>query len=386
MITNRGKDIIARVLAGQTPSAFSYLALGVGAEPVTPPTVEPFEPESFVAKTKMDFEAFRVPISNSSVLQEGGETKIVLSAVLPSAQRYEISEIGAYSAEYNSLLVTEPPRMIYTFSDPEGWEYHTGSTIEDVSYIGSISSNGIDIDQIPDGFREEAFFIAADNEVFFNQNRKNQRMRVYEDAMLLRGDMSTINSTQENWELSGNHVHIASPVNLTRARATDEIKIAFSVINKNSIDISSGGVPDIVRIAIRFMSNEAATEHATLQVEVERTGANVPGQIPASTNFVDNGYYVVSKQKQELKTTGAFSWDNVALATVHVDIEPQAGHTSDECYVAIDAVRFDSNNDNNPTYGLVSYSVVQNEDAATEIKESNVESQIEYKVVVEVGQ
>lgn len=386
MITNRGIDIIARVLAEQTPSAFSYIALGVGAVPVVPPGSPPLEPAAFATKTKLDFEAFRIPVSGASILKEDNQTKVVLTGVLPAVQRYEISEIGVYSAEYNSLLVTEPPRMVYTFSSSEDWEYHSGSTVAEIDYLGTVSDNGIDINSFPGGTEEEAIFLQADNAVFFTANRKNQRMRVYDDSLMLRGDISTINAAGADWALSGNHVHVTGiPLNLARARPTDELKLAFAVVPKTYTDISVGGVPDIVRVAVRFMANEAATEYATMQVEVDRTGTNVTNQSPEDTNFVTNGYYVVSKQKQELRTTTNFSWDSVTMATVWVDVEPQGGHTADQYYIAVDALRFDSNNDNNPTYGLVSYSVIQNDTASTAIKETDIESQLEYKVVLAVS-
>ena len=122
MITTKGKGIVARALAGQLDSAFSYIALGVGAKPSTPPSVTvrtaaewtslnptlasgewgmesdtkyvkkgngstawnslgyigsgiQYEDSSLKNKTKLDFEALRIPISGASVLYEGGDRK-----------------------------------------------------------------------------------------------------------------------------------------------------------------------------------------------------------------------------------------------------------------------------------------------------------------------
>jgi hypothetical protein len=52
--------------------------------------------------------------------------------------------------------------------------------------------------------------------------------------------------------------------------------------------------------------------------------------------------------------------------------------------VAVDAIRFDSNNDNNPAYGLAAYSQIRNAAGSTEVKVAQSESQIEYKVYLEV--
>lgn len=431
MITTRGKGLVARALANQIPSAFSYIALGVGALPQLPVEVVEkdaaswtgsevlgsgvwglqtdtglaklgngstaysglafqatgvlYEDSSIKEKTKMNFEAFRVPVTAASVAYEGGVTKVILTGTLPSAQRYEFSEIGIFSAESNSLLTTEPPRMIYTFSDTEGWEYHTGSTISDVEYVGEISNNGLDINAIPAGVNAKAFFISADNQVFFPDLRKNQRMRIYQDALLIRGDMSTVNDATSTWALSGDHVHLTGRlVDLTRARSDDEIKIAVAVINKNYTYITGAGVANEARIALRFMSSEDASAHATAQV-VLTDGAVSDSQFPDETDFVNNGYYVASFNKSDLVYTGSFSWENVTVCQVWVEVEPGTGQTSADYYVAVDAVRFDTNNENNPAYGMTAYSEIRNASASTEVKVAQSESQIEYKIYLEVA-
>ena len=427
MITTRGKGLIARALANQIPSAFSYIALGVGALPQVPVTVVEqltaewaadttvydsgvwlldtdtglaklsdgvndwadldyqatgvlYEEESIKNKTVMDFEALRIPVSGASVLFEGGQTKVVLTGQLPSAQRYEFSEIGVFSAESNSLLNTEAPRMIYTFSDVEGWEYHTGSTITDVAYTSNISTNNFDIDVPP----TDAFFVSADNPVFFAADRANQRMRIYQDALLVHGDMSTVDDTLDTWALSGDHVHITGNlVDLTRARSDDEVKIAFSVMNKNYSYITTDGVANEVRIAIRFMSSEESSAHATAQIRLT-DGATEDFQYPAETDLVNNGYYVKSFRKKDLVYTESFSWENVTVCQVWVEVEPGTAQTSADYFVAVDAIRFDSNNDNNPAYGLAAYSQIRNAAGSTEVKVAQSESQIEYKVYLEV--
>lgn len=427
MITTRGKGVIARALANQIPSAFSYIALGVGALPQVPVTVVEqltaewaaditvyasgvwlldtdtglaklsdgvndwadldyqatgvlYEEESIKNKTVMDFEALRIPVSGASVLFEGGQTKVVLTGQLPSAQRYEFSEIGVFSAESNSLLNTEAPRMIYTFSDVEGWEYHTGSTITDVAYTSNVSSNNFDIDVPP----TDAFFVSADNPVFFAANRANQRMRIYQDALLVHGDMSTVDDTLDTWALSGDHVHITGNlVDLTRARSDDEVKIAFSVMNKNYSFITTEGVANEVRIAIRFMSSEESSAHATAQIRLT-DGATEDFQFPEETDLVNNGYYIKSFRKKDLVYTESFSWENVSVCQVWVEVEPGTAQNADDYFVAVDAIRFDSNNDNNPAYGLVAYSQIRNAAGSTEVKVAQSESQIEYKVYLEV--
>lgn len=383
MITNKGKGLIARALAGQTASPFSYIAMGVGPQP----TVVQTEPASFKTKTSLDFEAFRVPVSNASIVYEGGLTKVALTASLPSAQRYEFSEVGVFSSEFNSLLTTEAPRMIYTFSFTEGWKYHTGTSVTDIPYVGSVSDNGLDINAVPND--DKAVFLSADDSIFFTEDRKNQNMRIYQDAPVIAGDMSTIAIDETppidtEWTLGGDHIHVtAIPINLTKARQDDELKVAFSVMNKTYADIATLSAEE-VRIVIVFKDSDDSSLYAKMQVKVSKGEVGVANQVPEDTDFSANGYYVVKCPIKDLVTSPTFSWENITVAQIYVEVEPAPPKTSADYYVAIDAIRFDSQNDNNPTYGLAAYSVIQNASASTEVKNAQTESQLEYKIVLEV--
>ncbi len=67
-----------------------------------------------------------------------------------------------------------------------------------------------------------------------------------------------------------------------------------------------------------------------------------------------------------------------------MEVDEGTGQTAADYYVAVDAIRFDSTDDNNPTYGLTAYSVIQNESASTEVKDLDTEAQIEYKISLDV--
>ena len=86
MITNTGKTIIAKYLIGQAPAYASYIAIGCGATPLTTGDI----PGDYSAKKNLDFEMFRVPISSRGFINEDGVDKIVLTAELPTEERYEI--------------------------------------------------------------------------------------------------------------------------------------------------------------------------------------------------------------------------------------------------------------------------------------------------------
>jgi hypothetical protein len=72
MITNIGKNILGKYLAGETPAYAGYIAVGCGAQPVT-------SFGNYATKTELDFEMFRLPIISK------GYTSGVLTAIPTNA-------------------------------------------------------------------------------------------------------------------------------------------------------------------------------------------------------------------------------------------------------------------------------------------------------------
>ena len=124
MITNTGKSIIAKYLLGQAPAYASYIAIGCGATPLD--TAD--EIGDYSTKTNLDFEMFRVPISSRGFVNEDGVDKIVLTAELPTEERYEISEIGIYSAGSNPSAGAYDSKTVFAFTQTENWQYVTASS------------------------------------------------------------------------------------------------------------------------------------------------------------------------------------------------------------------------------------------------------------------
>ena len=87
MITEKGKSIIAKYLIGQSPAYASYIAIGCGAKPLDSSTGVFGD---YSDQKSLDFEMLRVPIISRGFVNEDGDDKIVLTAELPSDERYEI--------------------------------------------------------------------------------------------------------------------------------------------------------------------------------------------------------------------------------------------------------------------------------------------------------
>ena len=112
MITDNGKQLVAKYLLGQVPSYASYLVAGVGPSPLSTNQNVEIPPD----KDSLDFEVFRVPIISKGFIKEDGVEKIVFKAEMPSEQRYQITELGVYPAIGNSVAGKYDSKLLVTFS------------------------------------------------------------------------------------------------------------------------------------------------------------------------------------------------------------------------------------------------------------------------------
>lgn len=466
MITNNGKQIIAKYLIGQAPAYASYIAVGCGPKAKTSlsedirsivsldgiATVEthggfldPVEPHGFsindrvrisgtfsaldglwtivevidegsfllavdgVAnlsltnldrttvfadldfseKTSLDFEMFRVPISSRGFVKEGSTSKIVFTAELPTEERYEMTEIGLYSAGANPSAGLYDSRLIYSFSQSENWEYHTSTLASAIPTINypldrDGTANVINV-------TNKAFRTTADNSIFGDNDRiaRKEQGRFLNDTIVLSGDTSKINvdedgnlSVATSWEDGGvtkysSHIHLngESP-DFNRQSPVDEIRLAFSVINK---DGNAEAVPSRVLILGEFASDDQldSNSYARFYVDLQHTEED-----NAYNNFNTNRYFVVTKQLQELVKSSNFSWGGVNISKLSVCVLDSSGKPSGNYYVAFDGARLENIGASNPLYGLVGYSPVVNSDGAPILKQQNTTNYIEFRTSV----
>lgn len=374
MITNTGKYIIAKYLLGQTPAYASYMAFGCGAKPLDISNTAP----DYSAKQTLDFEMFRVPISSRGYVVEDGQSKIVLTAELPTEERYEISEVGIYSAGSNPSAAANDSRSILVFSQGESWQHITPTAASDIERItapldSALSNNVIDT-------TSKIFESNADNKIFYNLNRANryERCRYFNNIIAIRGDASTMTTSSGHLVVGSDPEYIKATgisVNFEKNVPSDELRLAFSVINKDGDSLS---IPDTVKILIEFTSSIDNAKFARLEAVI----AN--GTASGQHDFENNRYCVVTKQLQELYRSATFSWSSVDTINIYASVV-DSGLESDNFYVVLDALRFENLNTPNPLYGLVGYSVIQNDTAKNIIKSTNTSNYVEFKFSVGVG-
>jgi hypothetical protein len=401
MITNTGKTIIGKYLLGQAPAFASYIAVGCGKQPFN--TGQNFE--DYSDKESLDFEMFRVPISSRGYVQENGMNKIVLTAELPTEERYEITEVGIYSAASNTSAVSNDSKTIFSFSNTENWQYRSGSAVpeliptipapldsnDDNNITGSYPINLLtkEYDATNGVLTATPVFQAnSDNSIFYKQSRaeRYERCRFLNNNIFIEGNTSDLDvitesgPTQDHFDASGSYIQLTGVnIDFTQNSPIDELKLAFSLVSKNG---ESEAVPDTVRILVDFSSSDTTSEgYARFEVDLDN-GSSLSD--PINDEFETNRYYVISKQLQDLYKGADFNWNNVSIVKIYASVIV-GGNPSSDYYVALDAMRLENVATKNPLYGMIGYTVVENTDASTIIKSPNTNNYIEFRFSIGVS-
>jgi hypothetical protein len=372
MITNKGKTIISKFLLGQTASYASHIAVGCGATPL----VSDGDLGDYSTKTSLDYEMFRVPIVSRGYIFEDGVDKLVVTAELPTEERYEITEIGLFSAGANPTVLRDS-KQVFVFSTIENWEYHGATAASalpiQAERLDSLSPSTGNMDT----FSDPAFFAKSDNEFFNLTTRlaRQERPRYLNDSILAVGNLSGVITTGAGaWSSSsGYHIHLTNlSLDLDKSSSTDELRLAFSVINKNTTDAA----PSTVTIYVEFADSDNPVPNNYAQFQYT-------GSVTAN-----NRYIVATKQLGDLYKTAGFTWESVVTAKIYISV----GDSSDY-YVTLDGMRLENLYGGNPLYGLTGYSVVRNtftdsnyiSYAKPVIKNPNTSNYVEFRFGVDVG-
>lgn len=275
MITNTGKEIVAKYLLGTTPAYASYMAFGSGPKPLASSDAHSFN--TYKEKESLDFEMFRVPISSKGYVYEDGVNKLVFTAELPGQERYEITEIGIYSAGSNPSAAGFDSRNIILFSQEESWQSVVGSASSIPVITAPLDPSSDNVISVVINEQEvDVFQASADNRIFFNKNRNDyhERCRFFNNVILVAGDFSNIKDATSSTDLSSVY-HISktgTSINLSQNSLSDKIKIAFSVINKSASQVLSTPYtgPDSVKIIVDFINT--STKKARLIYNVVNNG------------------------------------------------------------------------------------------------------------------
>lgn len=371
MITNTGKNILAKYLVGQAPAYASYIAIGCGARPLNIDATL----GDYSAKQSLDFEMFRVPITSRGYVTEDGQSKIVFTAELPTAERYEITEVGVWSAGSNPAAGAYDSKNIYSFTANENWEYHGTTTATAIPvYYTPLDSEDNVINIV-----DQVFQTNADNRIFTNQERVNryERCRFLNNIMVIRGDTTNLSVSAGHLVVPANskHIHLTgAKIDFNKNAPTDDLRLAFSVINKDGESLID---PDEVRIMIEFAQSDVhgTGEWARFETVIKESDLGI--------DFATNRYFVSQKTFQDLYKSTGFTWSVVDVVKFYVTVI-KGGVASDDYYVCLDALRLENTTSSNPVYGLTGYSVIKNTSADPIVKFANTTNHIEFRFGMDV--
>jgi len=306
------------------------------------------------------------PVGNVNV----SKTKVSLTAELPTSERYEITEIGVWSAPSNTLAINFDSKIIFDFS--ESWKGH-GTSIYDPVIKTNLGNNTVDI---VDG-GNKIFYALTSDPLFQDSVRKNRKEgpRYLTTTLMMRGDASTITGSSGSWIGSGEHIHLNGiSFDISRNSANDILKLAFSLVDKTEI---AGALPDNVKILIQFYKNEdekTATGYATAEIQI--AGTEFSGTGP---EFSGNRYHVVDIPISDLITSTGFSAPTIRVCRIFTQITSSSLTPSTDHYLAFDAFRIENVTTTNPLYKLSGYSVVRNSTGYPIVKNKNTNNYIDFR-------
>ncbi len=446
MITNTGKEIIAKYLIGQAPAYASYLAFGCGPKPLS--SSDSHDYPSYAVKNSLDFEMFRSQITSRGYVTEDGLSYVVLTAELPTEERYEITEIGVYSAGSNPAANANNSRVLYAFTENENWEYHT-------------ETSAVTLTKYTDPLHTDANYTIATTDKVFQTNANNltfssaqrnlryEKPRFLNNTVLMSGDVSDLVTSSLITDITsdGTNVIVTTEIphklrvgelitisgvtpaqynmsnKIITAITTNTITIASTAtgaytsggsvafprlivksgnhihLSSNGLNLSKNAPADELRIAFSVISKVGTSttnpSAVRLMVEFSTSDASDSGEharleIDASDNlgkydFDVNRYYVENKQLQDLTMTSSFNWADVSVVKVYASVLNGSGVPTSDYYVSLDAIRLENLNTVNPLYGMTGYTAVKNTAGTTVLKDINTSNVAEFRFALDVS-
>jgi hypothetical protein len=295
--------------------------------------------------------------------------EIILTAEVPTLERYEITEIGIYPSKSNTNTNLDS-LLLYNFSTSENWQYYipTSSTwtptslkIVSAALDANNSSNNLDTQYADDAVTALKGYQTNTDNSFFTSSRiaRYERPRFLNNALIIKGDMSA-----DLTDLTSTYIGISgSKLNLDNASSLDKIKIVLSLINSSGSSTSLPSGNTTVKLVF-YCANGIDYATATF----------VASGLTATTNR----YVSVSQYINQITKTSGFAWSTVNSTRVYANVI-DSGSPSASWAIALDGIRFENSSSVSPVYGLVGYSPIKNSTASTLIKNNNTSGFIEFR-------
>lgn len=298
MITDDGKRVLSKYILGQAPAYATHIAIGCGAEPLKSTEALP----NVATKKTLDFEMLRVPISSRGFVEEGGETKISLIAELPTENRYEITEVGLWSAANNTLAKGFDSRILFDFQ--ANWQKHDVN-IASIPLKTSLGTAG----DINDG-RDLVFKANAGDPVLEESDRKDRKEgpRFLDTSIFMRGDSSVISGANGSWAPE---------------------RVSYNITNKQLISNTATLTTD------REHSFATGTTVTVDGVDSTFNGTYVITSIPSDTTF---SYGLTSASVASVSASGTVDTESTHIHLNSVNFNISQNSPDDEIVLAFSLV------------------------------------------------
>ena len=369
MITNQGKQLVAKYLLDQAPAYASFIAAGIGAKPL----LEDDSGELSPTQKALEFESFRVPISSKGFIKEDGVEKIVFKSEMPTDQRYQITELGVYPAINNSVAGKFDSKLLLTFSPTEQWQYVFQGSASAIPYPNVALDDDNELANLNNDI-EDVLFINSDSTVFNTQLRRNryEPPRFLNRALMVSGSTSFLSSGFVPDEYATSIENSNVSFDLSGNLPDDEIRLSFSLVSKVA---SQNSNPTTVRILIEFINNLSG-----LTVVAPKAVARIS---LTDSDFKDdedniNRYVVVKRKLSQFIKDGTFSFSNINYIKIYTTILSE-GVPTDNYYIVYDGLRLENLTSENPLYTLFAYNIIKTDDGFPILKKENTSNYVEYR-------
>jgi hypothetical protein len=515
MITDNGKDIIAKFLVGQIPAFATHIAVGCGSKPLK--NNDTLDVGNAQTKNVLDFEMARaqiisqgfvdqnyiyaitnkVKLNNIATLTIGNhvlstgdtitvdltttdanfegsfrvssvtsttisyyfagnnvasvsttgtltatKTKISLTAALPSENRYEITEVGLWSAGNNILATGTDSRLLSSFT--ESWQGHSTSVFSPPFKESIGDASAINQSNVPD----KVFYVATGNPVLHTADRRERKEgpRFLNSTILVRGDScnlqgspgslaasdvvnnvqfkslnnnfatlktdvvagvnvgdiitvagvdSTFNGTYTVISVdpiakSITYVKQASDVTETASSGTISTTSTHIHLNNFNFNIGENNPSDELVLALSVVDKDSLgngvpdsvkilMEFYRNEVAVVQTGVARKEIIISSSDLINSRYQTVRFKISELTTDDNFNASDISVCRIFTTVI-KSGNPSPDHYISYDGFRIDNVSTENPVYKLSGYSVIQNVNGYPIIKLPNSNNYLEFRL------
>lgn len=286
-----------------------------------------------------------------------------LTSQILDTTRYNISELGLYSLGSNQYSNSGNSRMLLSFLSNDGWEYYNGTTL---ATINSTNALTLPITTPLFSFTNDSYW--ANSYVSLRQ----EQPRIFDEGLIVPGNLS-------NWSsgttFTSNYLRLANPgIDLSKSSGSDEIRLAYSIINAVA---APSALPINLYVMFEFVCSDGINTAKLLFSD--STDA------VKTTVIYPNRYNVLTKKMSDFVSSSGFEWSKVTSLNVYCALEPSSGTPTSDYAVILDGLRFENVGTENPLYALTAYTLVNNTNAQTLIKQSNSNDLINFRIDLAVG-